>query len=253
MPTRYRSRSTVTNKKGAISGDADFYAWGLEDKKDPGRASNDVRAIGTQSFPFPSGSDPDRRLLVFAVNTFDRWSSPGSNEFDIYVDVDGDGIDDYVVVGADYGAITAGVPSGVMGSFVFSLRSAGASISFFATAPTDSSTAELPVLTSQLCRTSEPCLGKTSNPRITYHAVAFDNLQGGVDVVNGSAKFNVWSNAISTGDFVTVAPGGTDSSVTLSVNSAEWAVTPAKGVMIVTLDNESGDEEAQLVKVDVKK
>ena len=32
----------VTNKNGAIAGDADFYAWGLEDAKDPGQVSNDV-------------------------------------------------------------------------------------------------------------------------------------------------------------------------------------------------------------------
>ena len=65
-----------------------------------------------------------------------------SNEFDIYVDVNpaaNDG-DDYIIIGVDFGAVTAGVFNGRMAAFVFSTHSAGASVNFFATAPTDSST-----------------------------------------------------------------------------------------------------------------
>ncbi len=240
--------ATVTNRHGAIAGDADFYAWGLFDRKNPGRVSNDVRAIGTQSFPW----DATRQLLVFAVNTYDRWSNASTNEFDIYVDVDGDGVDDYIVVGVDQGAVTAGTFNGRMAAFVFSTRSAGASLNFLATAPTDSSTAELPVLSSQLCRAKEPCLS-AANPRITYHAVAYDLINGGVDVVAGSAKYNVWSSAISQGGFATVVPGASDASNVIAVNPAEWRLTPAKGLMIVTLDNKSGDDEAQLIEVEFER
>jgi minor extracellular serine protease Vpr len=239
----------ITNRHGAIPGDADFYAWGLEDRKDPGRVSNDVRAIGTQSFPFPlTPTDTTTQLLVFAVNTFDRWSNASTNEFDIYIDVDGDGVDDYVVVGADQGAITAGDSNGRLGAFVFSLRSGAGFLDFLATAPTDSSTALLPVLSTRLCLPNEPCLS-AANPRITYHAVSFDLINGGVDEVKGSARYNVWASAISQGGFATVAPGATDTSVGIIVNSAEWELTPAKGLMIVTLDNKSGEDEAQLIPV----
>jgi subtilisin family serine protease len=237
----------ITNRHGAIPGDADFYAWGLEDRRDPGRVSNDVRAIGTQSFP--SGNT---QLLVFAVNTFDRWSNASTNEFDIYIDVDGDGIDDYVVVGMDQGFVTAGDFNGRMGAFVFSLRSGAGFLDFFATAPTDSSTALLPVLSSRLCLPKEPCLS-AANPRITYHAVSQDLINGGVDEVKGSARYNVWASAISQGGFATVAPGATDTGVGIAVNSAEWKLTPAKGLMIVTLDNKSGENEAQLIRVSVDK
>ena len=241
--------ATVTNRHGAIAGDADFYAWGLSDRKDPGRVSNDVRAVGVQSFPFGSVADPNRQLLIFAVNTYDRWSNASTNEFDINVDVDGDGIDDYFVVGVDQGAVQTGTFNGRMGAFVFSARTPGASIAFFATAPTGSSTALLPVLSSQLCRANEPCLS-AANPRITYTAVAFDLQNGGVDVVRGSAKYNVWASAISQGGFATVAPGATDALNVIAVNRAEWKLTPAKGLMVVTLDNKSGKDEAQLIEVD---
>ena len=39
---------------------------------------------------------------------------------------------------------------------------------------------------------------------------------------------------------------------TIAVNSAEWSKTPAKGLMIVTFDNASGEDEAQLIDVTVK-
>jgi subtilisin family serine protease len=262
--TNPSTTATVTNKRGGISGDADFYAWGIFDRKSSGddsesdgeneskdNASNDVRAIGVKSFPDPIPSNLTRQQLVFAVNTYHRWSNASTNEFDIFVDVDGDGIDDYIIVGADQGAVQTGSFNGLMGSFVFSTRSPGASIAFFASAPTDSSTALLRVRSSQLCRANEPCLSKLLNPRLTYHAVSFDLVNGGQKVVAGSAKYNAWSSSISQGDFVTVAPGETKAS-TVSVDSAESKLTPALGVMVVTFDNKSGADEAQLIRVHVK-
>ncbi|HET9685122.1 MAG TPA: hypothetical protein VFP15_13540, partial [Gemmatimonadaceae bacterium] len=252
--------ATITNRRGTIAGGADFYAWGILDGLDKGgnhvgdarNVTNDVRAIGTQSFPFPSGSNPTRELIVFAVNTWTRWSNAASNEFDIYVDVDGDGVDDYVVVGVDFGAVTTGDFNGRMGAFVFSTRSPGASIAFFATAPTDGSVAELPVLSTQLCRAGEPCLS-VANPRFAYHAVSFDLVNGGTDNVNGVGRFNPWTNAISTGGGVpALAPNASDTSNTIAIDSAEWALTPALGLMSVSLDNASGTDQAQLIKVDVK-
>jgi len=263
--------ATVRNKRPGISGDADFYAWGIfdtrinrddegdaEDGDHTGKTSNDVRAIGVQSFPNPSAADPNRQLLVFAVNTYNRWSNASTNEFDIFVDVDGDGVDDYIIAGVDQGAVQLGAFNGVMGSFVFSTRSPGASIAFLAAAPTDSSTALLPVRSSQLCRVNEPCLSKEENSeqkksaRFTYHAVSFDLVNGGQKVVAGSAKYNAWSSSISQGGFVTVAPGATDATTVISVNSAESNLTPALGLMVVTFDNKSGADEAQLIRVNVK-
>jgi len=255
--------ATVTNKNGVIAGDADFYSWGLfasrldndeedgEDGDRTGKPTHDVRAVGVQSFAFPSTADPNRRLLVFAVNGYNRWSNASVNEFDIYVDVDGDGKDDYVIVGADSGLVTAGAANGVMGAFVFDLNNGGATSSpFGVSAPTDSSTVELPILSSQLCRSTKFCLSAT-NPRLTYHIVSFDIVNGGSKAVPGLAKYNSWGSAISDGGFAgAVAPGATDNtSVVISVNSAEAAKTPALGVMVVTFDNKAGKDEAELISV----
>ena len=266
--------ATVSNRRGPIEGDANFFAWGIVDERmssedsedddeeddddESPKLSSDVRAIGVQSFPDPSTADPTRRLLVFAVNTYNRWSNAATNEFDILVDVDGDGRDDYIIAGVDQGAVQLGAFNGLMGSFVFSTRSPGASIVFLAAAPSDSSTALLFVRSSQLCRTAllpdgsrEPCLSQATSPRFTYRAESFDLISGAFKRVAGSGKFNAWSSSISQGDFVTVAPGATKSDTKISVNSAEWALTPAKGLMVVTFDNKSGAKEAQLIPVQI--
>ena len=261
-PAHPTATATITNEDGVIAGDADFYAWGLADGKEPGKAASDVRAIGVQALDGtlvggPAGS----RYIAFAVNTYNRWSNASTAEFDIFVDVNNDGHDDYLVLGVDQGALQTGTFNGRMGAFVLSTRSAGATINFLAQAPTDSATAILPILASQLCRGDnpatpavdpEPCLSAT-NPRFTYHAVSFDLSEGGMaDEVDGSAKFNAWSPAISTGGFQTVAPGGT-ATEQIAVNAAEWALTPALGLMVVSLDDKSKNGgEAQLIPVDFK-
>ena len=108
---------------------------------------------------------------MFALSSWHRWSTAATQEFQIHVDVDpqNNNGNDYRVVGVDQGAIQAGVFNGRTAAFVFSFRSPGASVLFFAAAPTDSSTTLLPVLSSQLCRASEPCLNQ-ANPRFTYEA-----------------------------------------------------------------------------------
>ena len=254
----------LTNKADApLGGDADFYAWGLEDKQD-GHALKqspaDVRAVGVQSFPGPDlGLPAAERGIIFAVNTWDAWSNPSSvAEMDIYVDVDNDGTDDYVVVGVDQGALQTGTSNGRYVTAVFSTRSSGFGLDFFATAKTDSSIAELVVRSARLCRGDnpatpandpEPCLN-AANPRFTYHAITFGR-DGGVDVVKGTAKFNAWAPSISTGAFVTLAPGAS-ASEDITINAAEWAMTPALGIMVVTLDNKNGKDEATLIEAKKK-
>src|SRR5207247_2571485 len=205
--------ATVTNRRGGIAGDADFYAWGIFDRssssgadsdddrddQDQDSPSNDIRAIGVQSFPVPSIANP---TMVFAVNTYHRWSNASTNEFDIFVDVDGDGFDDYIIVGADDGAVRTGSFSGVMGTFVFSLRSGGASTNNFSTvAPTDSSTALLPVLASQLCRAGGQCVSQgeslcqepPKSPRFAYYVAGHDLVKGGSMVTTRWSMSTSWS------------------------------------------------------------
>ena len=47
--------------------------------------------------------------------------------------------------------------------------------------------------------------------------------------------------------FGSVAPNGT-ATEPISINAAEWAQTPALGLMVVSQDNKAGADEADLVK-----
>jgi hypothetical protein len=135
----------LANRGGAIAGNADFYAWGLSGTRQRVRFF-DVRAVGVQTNPV-SATDS---LLVFAVNTFDRFSSPLAGEFDVLINTDGDNVPDYDVIAADLGFLTAGSFDGEMVVAVVNLDTGAASINFFAGAPSDGSTVLIPVYASML-------------------------------------------------------------------------------------------------------
>jgi subtilisin family serine protease len=231
--------ATVTNRRGAVPGAADWYAWGLADNRDHGLGSNDLRAVGAQTFPGDG-------VLAFAVSTRHRWSNASANEFDIFVDLNGDGVDDYVVVGVDLGLLTAGAASGEMAVAVFDLRTGAGTIEFLADAPTDSSTLVLPVLFEQLCAAGSPCLS-AANPRFKYHIVSFGLTDNTTDTIDDVASFNAFTPAISNGMFDVVAPNAS-ATETVTINATEFAQTPPRGLMIVSHDNPSADE-AQLIRV----
>ena len=205
----YTTTATVTNDAdAAIAGSADFYAWGLRDGEDADGSPADMRAVGVQSFDIGGGN----RLIGFGVSTWNRWSNASTTEFDIFVDVDPQNAngDDYIVVGVDNGAISAGIFNGLFDAFVFSTRSGGASsLTGSLGALTDGSTVFLPIISSQLCRAGEPCLS-AANPRFSYHAIGFDLNEEEEDDMPLSASFNPWTPAIFTDnefDFLTVDPG----------------------------------------------
>ncbi len=241
-PTKSGRAKVDLANAGVIAGAGDFYAWGLEDPDDVteatlGGAGYDLRSVGVQSFDFGGGE----QLIVLAVNAHDRFSTPAVNEYDVYLDTDQDGTDDYLVVGIDFGALTTGSFDGRLGSFVIDLETGVATINFLAGRPSDSSTVLLPFLASQTDISP-------SQPRFTYTAGSFSLEGAGFDVMEGSAEYNAYASAISPGQFATVAPGGS-ASVDVVIDKTEWAQTPTKGLMVVVLDNAAGANEARLLPV----
>lgn len=248
-PQRPVGQISLANR-GAIASAADFYTWGLSDPRDVPTSPADVRAVGVQSFPNPWFEGSDNQLLVFAVHTWQRWSNASTNELDLSIDVDGDGRPDYLVVGIDNGLITSGDADGRMLVLVVSLHTGVFQPTYFAVAPTDGTVALLPLNTSDLCMDRTPCLS-AANPRFTYSSQAFDLLSGAADDVNGTAGYNPWAPALSNGDYVPLDAGARGTSA-VAVNAAEWAHTPALGVMVVSPDNHSDSREAALLSVPFK-
>ena len=192
----------MTNKNSAIAATADFYSWGLSgkgkgsDKKNP---FINLNAAGVQSFAF----DADNQLIVFAVNTNEAWSNAATREFDVSIDVNGDGVPDFMVVGVDFGLLLSPPAfTGEVVAAVFDLTTGDGFVDFDAVAPTDGSTILLPVLSSRLGLSA-------ASPRFSYTVSASDLINGGQDSFANSAKYNAFVSAISNGQFVSVAPNAT--------------------------------------------
>ena len=67
------------------------------------------------------------------------------------------------------------------------------------------------------------------------------------ETVAGTAPFNAFSSAISQGQFENLNPGQTVS-VPVSIDPAEFAKTPALGLMVVATDNAAGGAQAILLE-----
>lgn len=228
----------LRNTRGALAASADVYTWGLSDPEDTpkslARTGFDLRAAGVQSFP--SGSD---HLLVFAVNTYDRWSNGASNEFNVLVDTNRDGTADWAVLSFDSGAVRTGSTDGLAEVFLQDLSNGNLYASgFLAQAPTDSSTILLPVFAGDIGAAGA----------FDYTVQSFSGTTDGSDAMEGWATYDATQPAVSNGQFAEVPRRG-KASVTVEVNAAQVEAQQPLGSMIVVPDNESGADEALLVKL----
>jgi hypothetical protein len=235
------------SNNGIHSGVADVYAWGLSDPLDvPATpySSMDIRAVGVQVLPAEALTgvpNPNDRGLIFAINTHGRWSTAAENEFDIAIYGANKNKPSFFVVGVDFGAVTAGAFNGQVASFIFD--AAGNLIDLWvADAPSNGSTILLPLLASNIGQTG-------NNQRFSYSVAAF-SLQDDalVDVVAGQAEFSVKKPAVSTGDFIFLAPGAS-STLRVTANKGQLAVAPVRGWMVVALDDANGAAQADLVPI----
>jgi minor extracellular serine protease Vpr len=228
----------LDNHHGAIAGNGDFYAWGLKNPKTGTiEAAFEPRAVGVQTNPISATNS----VLVFAVNSYGRFSNPATGEYDIFIDVNGDGVYDFVLFCGDVGAVETGTANGQIGTFLVNLATGALRPEFPADAPTDGSIVLMPVLASHLGLSP-------TNPRFSYTVNAFDSTGAG-ESLTGVASFNAFSPSISNAMFVPVAPN-TTAEVPVSIDPVEFLKTPALGFMVVTEDNVSGPGQANLLKLD---
>jgi hypothetical protein len=221
----------------------DIYAWGISDPNDVAHPedSMDIRNAGVQILPGEDfGSTPDDRGLVFAINVHGHASNPAVSEFDIAIDTKGNAAPEFFVVGADFGAVTAGVFDGRFASFLFTAAGELVGTIWVATAPMNGSTIELPVLASEL--------GIGSSTKFSYSVTSFSIVPEALVDTTSVGQFRVNKPPVSTGAFLTLNPGETKST-TLTVDKGQLAVSPVLGWLAVSLDDARG--AAQVAEIPI--
>ncbi len=226
--------------QGVHSGDASVFSWLLTDPAGDASAKPmpDLTDVGLAVLPGEDGgSTAADRLLIFSVSEAYALSTQSYGETDLLLDVDADGTADYVLVGLDAGLLGVG-SAGTAASALVDLASNEIVDAFIASAPANGSTLELPVLASDL--------GLTGSSLVGVSAVSFSLGGDGVDPVDGTATFDPYAPALSSGSSVTLKPGA-KASLPVTADARAFATQTHLGWLVVTPDDRAGQAEADRV------
>ncbi|MFL6028178.1 MAG: hypothetical protein ACJ72K_14675, partial [Friedmanniella sp.] len=229
---------------GVHAGTADLYAWLLSDPAGDATEAEtaDLTNLGVQSLPGPVGALPKSdRLLVFAASQASGTSTQASHEIDLLLDTDRDGTVDYVVLAADMGLATIGIPNGTMAAFTLNARTGATLDAWPAPAPANGSTVLLPVAASRIG------VGATSGPIDVQAAGGTVVGQADPDLTS-VARFSAYSPVVSQGDGVILKPGAR-ASVRVTLDAKQLAQQSHLGWLVVTVDGKAGLHEADRVRL----
>jgi len=222
-------------------GNADVYAWGEKDTRE-GYPLTDIRATGVQSLPGAAGGlADDDRLMVFAVNTWGRWSSPAQLDVEVEIDTNKDGTTDFYLVGYDGGLMLSGVPNGQPLSFLFDADFNLVDL-WPVSAPVNGSNYLLLAAASSLGLTGDA----GSFDYDTYVYPVFQDVPS--DSASGQGHFDPFHPAVSQGDFIGLSKGQS-ATLGLSIDIAAYKANPALGWLIATSDDANGAPQADLVPI----
>ena len=233
----------LSNKKGALATTADVFQLGLVDKRgdaaEKDHPGTDLRALGVQSSDLAGGD----RLLVFAMNSHDRYSNAARNQAQVVIDKNNDGTPEYIVFAVDSGLVRSGSPDGRNEVFIYDAATGATSAAgFLALSPTDNSTTLIPVKASSLGITQA-----TGMFSYTGQIQSVVSSTSG-DEFDGTARYNPWAPAIANGQSVQLVKGAKRVTFTSAIDAAASAAQQPAGLMIVALDNKAGADEAILLR-----
>jgi minor extracellular serine protease Vpr len=243
----FASTLPVTNS-GIHAGTADLYAWGISDVNDS-NAPMDVRDVGVQVQPGANfGVSDSDRGMVFLINTYGQATNQAVNEYDVNIDTNGDGQPDYVVFGFDLGAVLTGSFNGQYASFILNVATGQIDDIWLADVPMNGSTIELPALASDIGLAQKAAKPTT----FRYWVNAFSVVPGGIVDTTGSALFDPFNPAVSSGVLnqdgtPTAVPAGGSATLPLSIDKSQQAKTPALGWLVASVDDANGAAQADEV------
>jgi hypothetical protein len=250
-----RSRLRVANR-GLHRGYMDVYAWGLSDGREGYDGGVDLRAAGVQTLPAWECSgvdDPDDRCLLFAINTWSRWSNAAAIQWAVSIDNDLDGTEDRLILGVDDGLVFTGFENGVLDALIIDTQTDELVAAYYAVAPTHGSTLILPAMASDLGL--DP-----GQPRLDYlvSAVSLFGDEALSDVMDNAghssgdferARYDAFRPVVRNGAFRLLG-GGRATELSLVVD-AERARSRRgdRGWLVVSLDDANGAAQADTVPV----
>ena len=171
-------------------------------------------------------SDSDRGL-VFLINTYGQATNQSVNEYDILIDTNRRRpAPDFVVVGFDLGAVLTGSFNGQYASFTFDVSTGDIVDAFFADAPMNGSTIELPTLASEIGLSQK---AGRSRQAFRYTVNAFSLVPGGHRRHDRERRCSIRSTRPSRAalNFAVVPADGGTASLPLSIDKSQQAEAAA--------------------------
>lgn len=204
-----------------------------------------------------SSTDPVTETTVyFGVSTFGDWTSPNIVEFDVYIDTNRDGTDDYALFSSNTGGTD---PNDVFITKLVKLLPSGNIDSGFGvvpqsfinivpadaidTRPFRSNVLVLPVFAGDIGLTS-------AKSTFSYTVIAFDNLGGSYDI-GDTATYNVARPGVSFTGGVANAPAyaaTNGTTIPFTVDASAFATNKSKGILLLHHHNAKG-KRAQVIDV----
>lgn len=128
------------------AGPADGFADGYTLISEGDETTGSFHAIGyrTSTEEGEEGEEDDYDVIEFGL-ALDQWAHPSALEVDIFIDLDGDDIDDYVLVAADLGVLSGLDPTGEWVTVLENLATGDPELEYFAVADLNDTVANLPV------------------------------------------------------------------------------------------------------------
>jgi subtilisin family serine protease len=225
---------------GVSDPNEDLIAEGLGFPNDPDDWF-DVHRTGAHAFDVSFG-----RIIEFAVTTYGRRSVANFMLTEVYLDVDGDGVPDYLVQAADLGAFLGGFPDGRIVSALFELSSGFGFLEFFVADDMNTGIQTIPILMEDLNLLGFVFGAPTidvSDPDFDYFVATLDFETGSFDVTE-SATFNAITPELDTFPNFFFLPAGAEVEVDVLASSEG-------GILALYLNNKAGKAQSEVIEVEI--
>ncbi len=137
------AQSFILRNGAPLPATAEVFALMEDNPADPAipNSGHDIQHVGVRTYADSHFGD----IVEFGIKTYGSRPHPIDVEFDIYVDADQDGVDEYLVVNGDLGLLQGSAPDGRNVTAVFDLSTGRGRLEFFTATDLNSANMILPV------------------------------------------------------------------------------------------------------------